>query len=582
MSTLFTCSHRSSTLPYGQSRQHPPANLPHGCHACMRYSSRNQEAAFRRNYDPEIDSLNMKIRMHNLRFAQGTATAETGVRLGQDMKRYMELNDELMEMIMEAKAPYERSLRSVLTNVLGTQNLLKAAISTKSVHALIYTSSSSIHIRSRKSLITEDAPLVDRSTSSDEYAITKAIADTTILEANSSKLRTICLRLPAVYGERDNQLIPGSLAVLRDGNTHVQLGNNKNLYDAVYVDNAACAHVLAAKALLKDEPLAGVSGEAFFITDDAPIPFWDFQREIYAAAGSPTDLTQVRVIPAWVGMGMAALVEYVYWMFTFGQKLPPNGFRRDVLRWAVEDKSHCIDKAKARLGYRPLVDKDEGIRRGQSSPGPHFDILDSKLSKQFQESLEYDTMAGNHRFCVPFSAPSASANTIYVSLTSMCAEIAINAGQNAYFARQLLEIDPNLAQTFRQFGSSSWQLLYLYPPWLSPDMYSTKDCLVEALTLYYDVPAEKKTDAAWITKYLEQEMRYLGFDNREMAILMMFQYCGMNTNVHKACFWMLSYMLHEPGLPDTIREETASAFVDQPSGSAQTRNLMSPARGTLA
>ncbi|KAL9627115.1 MAG: hypothetical protein Q9204_006802, partial [Flavoplaca sp. TL-2023a] len=144
----------------------------------------------------------------------------------------------------------------------------------------------------------------------------------------------------------------------------------------------------------------------------------------------------------------------------------------------------------------------------------------------------------------------------------MCAEIAINAGQNAYFGRQLLEIDPNLAQTFRQFDSSSWQLLYLYPRWLSPDMYSAKDRLVEALTLYFNAPAEKKTDAAWITKYLEQEMRYLGFDSREMATLMMLQYWGMNTNVHKACFWMLSYMLHEPGLLGAIREETASAFVD--------------------
>ncbi|KAL8979017.1 MAG: hypothetical protein Q9205_005547 [Flavoplaca limonia] len=197
----------------------------------------------------------------------------------------------------------------------------------------------------------------------DEYAITKAIADTTILEANCSELRTICLRLPAIYGERDTQLIPGSLAVLWDGNTHMQLGDNKNLYDAVYVGNAAYAHVLAAP-LLKDEPLARVAGEAFFIKDDAPIPFWDFQRELYAAAGSPTDLTQVRVIPAWVGMGMAALVEYVYWIFTFGKKLPPKGFRHDVLRYAVEDKSHCIDKAKVRLSYRPLVDKDEGISRG--------------------------------------------------------------------------------------------------------------------------------------------------------------------------------------------------------------------------
>ena len=139
----------------------------------------------------------------------------------------------------------------------------------------------------------------------------------------------------------------------------MELGNNENLYDAVYVGNAAYAHVLAAKALLKDEPLAGVAGEAFFITDDAPIPFWDFQRELYAAAGSSTDLTQVRGIPAWVGMGMVALVKYVYWMFTFGKKLPPKGFRRDVLRYAVEDKRHCLDKAKIRLRYRPLIDKKE-------------------------------------------------------------------------------------------------------------------------------------------------------------------------------------------------------------------------------
>ncbi|KAL8992484.1 MAG: hypothetical protein Q9169_007063, partial [Polycauliona sp. 2 TL-2023] len=176
------------------------------------------------------------------------------------------------------------------------------------VCALIYTSSSFIHVRSNKSFLTEDAPLVDRSTSTDEYAITKAIADTMVLEADGSKLRTVCLRMPGIYGERDTQMIPGSLEVLWDGKTHMQLGKNQNLFDAVYVGNAAWAHVLAAKALLSGDARAGVAGEAFFITNDAAIPFWDFQREIYAAAGHTTDRTQVRVIPAWAGMRMAALV----------------------------------------------------------------------------------------------------------------------------------------------------------------------------------------------------------------------------------------------------------------------------------
>ena len=35
---------------------------------------------------------------------------------------------------------------------------------------------------------------------------------------------------------------------------------------------------------------------------------------------------------------------------------------------------------------------------------------------------------------------------------------------------------------------------------------------------------------------------------------------SINTNNHKACFWMSSYMLFEPGLIDIIRTETATAF----------------------
>ena len=154
------------------------------------------------------------------------------------------------------------------------------------------------------------------------------------------------------------------MAVMYNKQTHIQLGDNKNLYDAIYVGNAASAHIQAAQALLRNDTTAKVDGEAFLITDDAPMPFWDFQRKIWAAAGDETRPSEVRVIPAWVGIAMAALVEYVFWFFTFGQKLPPKAFRRNVLRYAIEDRTFCISKAKERLGYKPLVGTDEGIRRG--------------------------------------------------------------------------------------------------------------------------------------------------------------------------------------------------------------------------
>ena len=249
-------------------------------------------------------------------------------------------------------------------NVVGVRNLLELATEITSIRAFVHTSSTSVHGPSTARLRTENAPLIDSSTSNNDYAITKAAADKMVLESNGPKLRTLCLRPPAIYGERDTQSIPGSLAILRDKKTNIQLGDNNNLYDAIYVGNAAFAHVLAVKALLAGDANRKVDGEAFFITDDAPIPFWDFQRKIWAAAGDQTPLSEVRVIPAWVGMAMAGLVEYLFWFFTLGQKLPPISLRIDTLRYTFMEYSFCIDKAKESLCYQPLVSTDEGIRRG--------------------------------------------------------------------------------------------------------------------------------------------------------------------------------------------------------------------------
>lgn len=159
----------------------------------------------------------------------------------------------------------------------------------------------------------------------------------------------------------------------------------------------------------------------------------------------------------------------------------------------------------------------------QSSPGRHFDALSTKILCYFECSLTFGAVASNARLS---SGTPPSADTAYVSLTRLCAETVINASQDAYFGHYLSKIDPNLAQTFLDFDTRSWQLLYHYPRWLSPTMHSARDNLVMALASYFDAPEENKVDAAWATKYVEQEMRHLGFDNEQMATLMMLQYWG--------------------------------------------------------
>ena len=249
-------------------------------------------------------------------------------------------------------------------NVVGTRNLLDVATSSTCTKAFIYTSSIAVHAWSSVRLLTKEAPLLGRVSTTDQYAITKAIADASVLSANCAGLRTACLRLPAIYGERDVQLTPESLEVMRNQKTNLQLGDNANHFDAVHVANAAMAHLLAVTALLKgavESPK--VDGETFFVTDDNPMPFWDFQRKIWAAAGDTTSLAQVRVIPVWVGMVIAGLADYLFWILTFGQKQPPKALRGDVVRYATSERTFSINKAKASLGYRPLTSTVEGIKR---------------------------------------------------------------------------------------------------------------------------------------------------------------------------------------------------------------------------
>ena len=131
------------------------------------------------------------------------------------------------------------------------------------------------------------------------YSKSKAIADALFLEANDpdgskgSPLLTLSIRMPPMYGERDMQMIHGALIQLNKGQTHIQIGDNWNLCELLYIGNAARAHILACRALLAgtlDPQPPKVDGEAFLVSDDAPLLFWDSLRKIWTVVGDKTSL----------------------------------------------------------------------------------------------------------------------------------------------------------------------------------------------------------------------------------------------------------------------------------------------------
>ena len=280
------------------------------------------------------------------------------------------ISDLKPEVVFHTAAPVSRANDGgwdhfYRTNVQGTRNLLESA--KRCVKAFVYTSSVSVMKGQEYHFAKEDWPLnLDRS-AGDAYSVTKALGEKLVLEANEPVgLKTASLRICTVYGERDQQMIAGSLDVLKSGQHKMQIGDNTNLFDTVSVENVANAHLLAAKALLAANlQTTGlkVDGEAFNITDDDPIPFWDFQRLIWAVAGTKIKLEEITIFPAWFILSLASLVEWIYWVFTLGRRRPKT-FRRHVMEYAACTRTFSIEKAKERLGYRPVRYREAHIKAG--------------------------------------------------------------------------------------------------------------------------------------------------------------------------------------------------------------------------
>ncbi|KAL2262852.1 hypothetical protein VTK26DRAFT_9239 [Humicola hyalothermophila] len=255
-------------------------------------------------------------------------------------------------------------------NVDGTAAVVKACQNT-GVKALVYTSSASVMSDNKNDLINADErwPTVRGKDQTEYYSETKAAAEELVLAANRApeapKLLTCAIRPSGIMGEGDTMVLYHMINIYRQGRSNVQVGDNDNLFDFTYVENVAHAHLLAARALLvtaksSTVPLdhERVDGEAFIITNDSPVYFWDFCRAVWAAAGSPHGTEHVWTLSREVGMVLGFLSEVF-----FGIIRKPPTFNRQRIVYSCMTRYYNITKAKRRLGYKPLVSLDEGIKR---------------------------------------------------------------------------------------------------------------------------------------------------------------------------------------------------------------------------
>lgn len=181
------------------------------------------------------------------------------------------------------------------------------------------------------------------------------------------KFQTCAIRPSSIIGVEDFVVLPGILQAYYRGQTRFQLGSNRNLFDFTDNTNVAHAHCLAAIKLHQQralsqlpEPDMRVDGEVFIVTNDEPRYFWDFTRRVWQIAGDKTQPHEIISIARFPAMLIAAVLEWVFWAVGLGE--PP--LSRTKVRLSCMTRYFCIDKAKKRLGYAPLISLDDALIRG--------------------------------------------------------------------------------------------------------------------------------------------------------------------------------------------------------------------------
>lgn len=242
------------------------------------------------------------------------------------------------------------------TNTIGTRNVVECC-ERHGVSKLVYTSSPSVTFDGEHQInVNELAPYATKFLCN--YPKSKALAEQHVLDSNDPpRLMTCALRPHLIWGPGDRHLIPriiqrGRMKQLR------KIGDGTNQVDTTYVDNAAHAHILAAKALKPGSP---VCGNAYFISQGDPVNCWEFVNEVLALAGVPKIKKRISFYAAW---RIGAILET--WYDLLNKESEPRMTRFLAAQLA---KSHYFDisRARADLGYSPIVSYDEGMRRLASS-----------------------------------------------------------------------------------------------------------------------------------------------------------------------------------------------------------------------
>lgn len=181
------------------------------------------------------------------------------------------------------------------------------------------------------------------------YSETKAEAERRVLAANDpGGMVTVSVRPRFVWGPRDTSVLPVVLRMAREG-SFAWLDGGGARTSTTHVANLVHALLLALER--------GQGGRAYFVADDGTRTMREFLTALARRHG--VELPG-RSVPSAVALPLATAIEGA-WRLLGVRRAPP------MTRFAVAMMSRSVtvktDRARAELGYAPVLGVEEGLEQ---------------------------------------------------------------------------------------------------------------------------------------------------------------------------------------------------------------------------
>jgi nucleoside-diphosphate-sugar epimerase len=235
-------------------------------------------------------------------------------------------------------------------NVEGTKNVLWA-MPYAGVERIVHVSPLGV-LWNGAPVLNADETLPTPLKASGWYLRSKLDAEREVLAAAKDGIEPVVVRLGLVWGPGEPGWVPRVIDRIGTGRFK-WVGTGKHLISTTHVANAAHGLVLAGDR--------GRSGEVYFVTDGAPVEFRAFLTRILKPKGiAPPD----RSTSPGGARFSAKSGEFFFTLFNI--KRAP-GFTRSSLPLVSGELTVSDAKARAELGYEPVVEVDEGLRQLRSA-----------------------------------------------------------------------------------------------------------------------------------------------------------------------------------------------------------------------